>query len=497
MRFSSQTLAFLWILTLSLLTAGPLTNPAAGLQTEKVQTEALVKDVIARLQPPAHSRNSGFAYHFSKVEAFPDGNLAKIIPEVSREKGLIVHLKVTERALKNLPAMIEKLVQLVQISNSANIPGFENSDDFLPSRRFSSPMEWAETVWNAQAGSKAAELKLTRFELDAARNAEQKLPSPPYFQNRIASITKRLKLVHKEAEVESQARKMRWDRTRPDFRVLEKQELKLNALLLKNDRKGVRHLVEAYLPWPLMEPSEQTIWRNWLEAIETPDPKRLKLQFRGLGDDLLQKTKDGKVITLSPVLSRSKGNFTHRLRSLSTLRDQIGAKPSNEQAALTSSLPDEGATISRMMTNHAYDAQGSPFLSLSTYDIAQQFDSGKTHMRYGAFLIDERRLMPNFSSVSAEFEVLTPLFVFPDEMLAYAEAPHRKPNASIEAMSELWDQVEARMTKLGVPPEEVMQHHMSLDEKRFRIDAALKFEAMAKPQIGHRCLGALKKAFFE
>ncbi len=72
-----------------------------------------------------------------------------------------------------------------------------------------------------------------------------------------------------------------WETQKAKFPNLEAQTEKLNHLIARNDRAGVAKLLEDYLPWPLMEPTEKKAWSTWIESIRNPDPSNKELIFRG------------------------------------------------------------------------------------------------------------------------------------------------------------------------------------------------------------------------
>ncbi len=218
-----------------------------------------------------------------------------------------------------------------------------------------------------------------------------------------------------------------WKTTTGTLDKLERMEQKLNDLILNNDRKGVRQLLEAYLPWTVMEPVEANTWKTWLEAIENPDWSKTTVAFRGVkyDTDKIQRrqTPQGEVYGfMSTVLTKNQGNYTRRLRSLATNREKngdFGSKIRKEKI--------QTVKITDQMATHATDPVASNFLSF-TYDlgIANSFNGGvRGTQPLGGILVvkmDSRRLVPNLTTAfTFEMELLAPLIIFPDEVVIYEE----------------------------------------------------------------------------
>lgn len=221
------------------------------------------------------------------------------------------------------------------------------------------------------------------------------------------------------------------EKYRRDSQALERfeaMEEKLNDLLLKNDRKGVRQMLEAYLPWPVMEPMETQAWKTWLQAIEFPDFKNTVTAVRGLDfiTDKVQRLKlpngEERVAFMSTVLTKNQGSYTRRLRSLTTNREATGR--------LAENVP--GVQLTKQMSSHSIQPRASNFLSF-TYDAvtAMKFMGADTVAKNGqsipgggllAVRMDARRLFPNLiSGFHGEVELLAALVVFPDEVVNYRE----------------------------------------------------------------------------
>jgi hypothetical protein len=115
---------------------------------------------------------------------------------------------------------------------------------------------------------------------------------------------------------------------------------------------------------------------------------------------------------MSKVLVKNQGNYTRRLRSLDASRAKI---LQNYGKADTDIL-----SLSFLMRAHAVDPYASQFVSL-TPNVAIAYSFG--YEKKAAIMIDERRLFSNiYSKFSSETELLTPLIIFPDEIVYFDES---------------------------------------------------------------------------
>lgn len=395
-------------------------------ELDNAGAEKVLKKEIAAMNDFA-GPNDPWKIKLSVVPELAGDNLAQIVPEIAGEAdNLTIHLRVTKEALKNPAVVMEELIHLQQITG-APVPWKANTNF----KAFVHPFHWAEVVANAQAGSIQASEKIARLEVEAAHASddalsyyakqglfkEEKATIEKYLQARQAHAEELYAGVAKEARADTKAKNAAWERAKKVFDKLEAQSTKLNDLVAKNDRKGARKLVEQYLPWDLMEPSEKKAWTEWLEAMESPDAKKSKIVFRGMYDDMVMKNAKGEVYLMSTVLTKNQGSYTRRLRSLATMREKFGMEALRDADSVYN-LGKNPGSISVMMANHAIEAKGSPFLSTASYDVATKFGPRKL----GTFQIDERRLILNALSPDRylyQHEMLTPLFIFPDEVVHY------------------------------------------------------------------------------
>lgn len=392
---------------------------------EKDSTEVLKKRIseINTLMPA----DNASVVKYTLVDKLPDGALAHIVPELESDGKLSIHLKITPEGIKKPAVVMEEIIHLEQITNTMSIA----EGRFYT---FQHPFQWAETVANARSGSKPAILKLAGVEKEAAEAAQkaiisftsngiipkaQMLEMDNYLKARLESSEARLIELTKAARPEIRAQNQAWAKAKTVFDQIEASDVKFNELVAKNDRKGVREMISKYLPWDIMEPSEKIAWTEWLEALEKPDKSKLTLTFRGLEDDYIFRTPKGEPFFMSTVMTKNQGSYTRRLRSLSTLRDKFGTSLIRKTDPFVPLASEGPTTLSMLFKNHSIEAKGSPFLSTSNENVARRFGT----RRRAAFLIDDRRLVPNVvSGFSNEEEKLVPLVVFPDEVVHFEES---------------------------------------------------------------------------
>lgn len=388
-----------------------------------------------------------------KVDFVNTETHTEIIPEYT-EKGLTFRLRYDETAVKS-PALLVKDLALVTMLTStssfgSHSPAFSGSLDHKIHAEVESPHAVAELLTNVREGSPTAKARWNALQIDLLQNVELK---PLFVQemkltsNIIEDIRTELK-GHSEkldAEAAQFARKQqkaldKWKSETGSLDKLEAMQEKLDDLILKNDRKGVRQLLEAYLPWAVMEPVEANTWKIWLEAIEHPDHEKSTVAFRGLkyDTDKIQRrqTAQGEIFGfMSTVLTKNQGSYTRRLRSLSTNREKNGDIGFANHGSQVRSVK-----ITDQMTAHAKDPKASSFISF-TYDpaiayrfmgqnVTKEVKGETTSVPYGGILVvkmDSRRMIPNIPSMySSEIELLAPLIVFPDEVVTYKEGSFNK-----------------------------------------------------------------------
>jgi len=375
-------------------------------------------------------RHDQWQFVLKEVPSLPNGSSAQIVPEFSTPGRLDITLYITPSGAENPMVVLEEMIHIDQISG-AHTP--INSSGSRTS--YTNPFHWAETFTNAQLGSPSAMKKIIAAETQAVNLLPNYIGRPElsyllayqdyettgaYLRARKAHAIEMFKEVSKFEKDQMRGKKKEWDEKQTKLTELEKHPEKLNDLIAKNDRRGVRKLLEEYLPWPIMEPTEKKMWEQWLEAIENPDPGKKVLTFRGVDDDIIPRNAKGEPYLMSTVLTRNQGNYTRRLRSLTTMREKIGVEHyiHKFEDLIGNYKGNTGLTV--IMLNHMGEAKGSPFLSGSNSGVAMTFGQTKK----AAILIDQRRMLLNSQNyaIASEREVLIPLIVFPDEIVHLEDA---------------------------------------------------------------------------
>ncbi|MCM2279560.1 MAG: hypothetical protein NDJ89_15905 [Oligoflexia bacterium] len=363
------------------------------------------------------------------VPSLPDGALAEIVPELDETGHLTVVMKFTPEGAKNSMVVREELLHLRQIIGKTrdwDILGksftqwgkgaLDDGYDIIQ-KRLGSPWGWLEWVLNARAGSVPAQYQLALLERDVAQEiftAFQEGGTPEesaYAAKRLGHAERKLREIEPKYKAWKRTARQGIEAQKKLQKALDAQKDKIDAMIARNDRKGVAALVRQYLPWSTMEPSEKVAWRQWLDAIENPstNPKDKLVLVSGLNRDLLKKSSDGKsVFVMSKVLEKGQGNYNFRLRRLESMHEEIGRR-----VGIT-----EGPTsLVAALHYHAKDPRGSPFRSLTPNpDVAMNFSPPM-----GVFYMDKRRVLPNITGIASEQEYLTVIATFPDEFVHLSE----------------------------------------------------------------------------
>lgn len=362
-----------------------------------------------------------------------------------------ITLLLSERAAKN-PALV--LGELIVFSSLADFNATIIQTNLAG---LLSVFEYKELLYNLQHGSSSAKARILDYQIQLLRST--KFHGILSFLNNEADkllikLIDELPPLIKTANKYQRKNEKELIKKRKESNQLETYEamdLKLNHLVLANDRKGVRKMIEAYLPWVIMEPAEIQFWKTWLDAIEFPDLKNTIVAFRGLDYkyDKIQRDAMGNIALLSTVLTANQGSYTRRLRSLSTNRIKNGNPIFNPVAVrfqnINSLLSKQliSPLITKQFRKHAGNPDASSFLSFSLLpNIASGFSSGSIKVQKDdkttekvmggmvAVQIDKRRIFPNLTShYDGERELLVPLIVFPDEIIAFEEGEKAKNNS--------------------------------------------------------------------
>lgn len=365
-----------------------------------------------------------------KNVSLPDGKLAELVPEIDPEKGLVIKMRFTSEGWKNPLVIIEEAVHLTQISSGE---GF-----------FKHPIFWAEAALNAEYGSMRSREFMARAEVDAMdslaglmrhryNNLAELEKIDQYKEVRKKHAQKIVTNLKTKVRAENKTRKGISERWKDLHKALEAQELKLDDYIASGNRKKVAELVEAYMPWENMEPTEIAAWQRWIKTIEQPsaNPNDYELTFRGVAGDLVRESNDGGHFLMAKLLTKNQGSYTRRLRSLKTY---FGKKLDD---LAKSEIPIEFQSLAGVFKGHSYEPAGSPYLSSSVFSVASTFASdyyGKS--RIAAIKIDKNRSLMNLVSGYGEMEEMIPLIVFPDEIVELGDFSQTNPDEFIERVSQ-------------------------------------------------------------
>ncbi len=378
--------------------------------TGKKALEDAVSDLKKSLNTVGKQEEFAATAEMKVVNSLPDGKLAEIVPEFSPSKGLVVKVNITEEGLSKTGVVLEEIAHLSQIMG-----------DY-----FQHPIYWAEMTLNAKHGSRRAQHFLAKAEIDAMDlildghvGDIDISPIEGYLRSRKANAEKMVSNIKKLAGQESKSRNKFGKQWKQMQTALEGENLKLDDYIAKNDRKKVKELIEAFMPWEQMEPVEIASWTRWLDAIteQVPESKKIVL-FRGLSGDLVRRNDAGKPFLMSKLLTKNQGNYTRRLRSLKTYRSKMAQKAANE-------IPSDPSSLSMVMKAHSHEPFGSPFMSSADFSIANSFaegfESDTDKAGIAAININPNRITQNVVSEYGENERLIPLLLFPDEIVHLEE----------------------------------------------------------------------------
>lgn len=365
-------------------------------------------------------------YKIAKVPSIRGKTHTRIRPEYTPE-ALFIVFEYDDVALKNPELMIKDLTILLGLRWGLSNPHF-----------------WFELAANAESGSPLSLARMKNIEL-ALLSSNLAKSAVVFIENnndRNGKANQQLKTLLQSAAQEAEVLKAAALKYQQEARrlwvkqkaVAKEKNLgkKLDQMILNNDRKGVRQLLEAYLPWTLMEPREAKIWKVWLEAMEHPNLENSVVAFRGISHAqnkiLKLNTAGGEVRygILSNMLSANIGDVTSRLEVIENSFANNGDSRDTEDGLFVDKITDQ-------IRNHAIFPNNTPFISFSQFaEVAIRFIGGlglQGQNEGGALVavkIDSRRMIPNvLTKYLTERELLVPLIVFPDEIVQYQEYPNR------------------------------------------------------------------------
>ncbi len=396
--------------TRELLDELPSMESLGSARSARESLEKAVESLNDSLKYAGQREEFKAAAEMKVVNSLPDGKLAEIVPEFSSTKGLVVKVNITQQGLNNTGVVLEEIAHLSQITG-----------DY-----FKHPIYWAEMTLNAKHGSRRAQHFLAKAEIDAMDlvldgqvGDIDVTPIQAYLESRKANAEKMVSNIKKLAGQESKARNSFGKQWKQMQKSLQDQNLKLDDYIALNDRKKVKELIEAFMPWEQMEPVEIASWTRWLDAMtETVSESEKVVLFRGLSGDLVRRNDAGQPFLMSKLLTKNQGNYTRRLRSLKTYRSKMAQKAAGE-------IPSDPSSLSMVMKAHSHEPFGSPFMSSADFSIANSFAEGfednTDKAGIVALNINPKRITQNVISDYGENERLIPLLLFPDEIVHLEE----------------------------------------------------------------------------
>jgi hypothetical protein len=375
------------------------------------------------------SESGSLKIKVEKVTHLPNEAMAQIKPVLSNSDQYI-RIMVTEDAMSNrfIHTQIEEYLRAI---NGA---------------QWSNSQSWLEAYTNARAGSKQAMVALAESKVKLSYYTYGNDNFKEIYQSHVVpDLEQKYAVLNKDARADISARKKQFETRKIIFNELDKAEGQLKDLIAKNDRKAVARLVETYIPWELMEPSEKLFWKEWIEVMENPAPLEKRMfVLRGLDQGQHFLDAGGKPYVMSPILINNQGTYNRRLRSMTTMLD----KQFSQSVAL--SYADDPAWIKKMSTanrltvqmkQHSRDPMGSAFISFTKDpNIAQAF----SYNHVGLFAIDPRQAIPNhMSGYEEEVEILARMFLFPDESIGLMKSSEDIPKQVKTLLKEQFGEAKA------------------------------------------------------
>lgn len=387
----------------------------SGVNAHEQFNEA-VSELSLQLETNGRAEDYKATIEVSKNASLENGQMAEIRPSFVEGKGLVIKVNFTPEGWKNPLVVLEELIHLNQIVSRHSY--------------YKSPIFWAEIALNAEYGS----MRSRRFNAEAEVHAMDELENvflnayganedvKNYIEARRQHAKKIVSQFKKEERVENKFRKgitKKWKTLQTE---LEKNDLKLDDYIADNNRTKVAELIDAYMPWENMEPTEIAAWTRWIDSIANPSTNEADkmITFRGLGNDLVKESNDGGHYLMAKLLTKNQGNYTRRLRSLKTyFKKKLGPKAG-------SAMKLDVQSLAAAFKGHSNEPAGSPYLSTSVLDVASQFSTGSGSKRFAAIRMDKSRNLINLVSGYGELEQMVPLIIFPDEMLLYSEVSSKE-----------------------------------------------------------------------
>tara|TARA_R110000868_G_scaffold61524_3_gene186965 strand:- start:15006 stop:16580 length:1575 start_codon:yes stop_codon:yes gene_type:complete len=392
-------------------------------QSQTPSWSALAEQIQSGLRSIEHVTGSNQLIVKQTRVQLPEGVGARIVPDISEDGKFILTIEHSNDS-KGTRATVEAI--------------FEKLNDKTVLQTYYDFFEWAYNIKQGDADSIHSFHKIkaqaisTLDMIDSAETAAIKEQIDLRSQD-LDNLTSHIK---RERRLLEKARK---DLLSELDRAGESEQLK--RLVAEGKRAEVADLLEKYLPREQMAPFESKFWDQMVDVIRNPVPVKDRiLVFRGIDEDMVygsmgsagkELTKEeavasSKAFMMSSMMTKNQGTWNRRLRSLQTMNEKfLGSHNTTGSSEWTSNF-----RISTFFKQHSRNPQGSPFLSFTPkIDVAVQFGRKRT----AAYLVDPRALLANATTgYTSEFEFLTSLVTFPDELVdIYDEELHGvMPNAA-------------------------------------------------------------------
>ncbi len=378
-------------------------------QTSSSSWSSIAKQAQSKLTSIESSTGKSNLKVFAVQESLPEGVAARFVPEITDSGEFIIRVFYAKADDIHAQAYVSNLVNLL------------TNRDVL--QTYYDLFEWFYNIKEGHAESIEAFHKLKMQVLEGLQPVDTAQSSLVLenLNDRSSDLENLTKSLKRERRLAEKARK---DLLSSLDRAGDTEQLK--TLVAAGKREEVAALLEKYLPKEQMSPFEVKFWDQMLEVIRNPLPiKDRVLVFRGIDEDMIYSAlneagkelskedalANSKGFMMSSMMTKNQGTWNRRLRSLQTVNEKfLGFNNKTKSAEWTQYF-----RISTFFKQHSRNPQGSPFLSFTPKaSVARSFGEKRT----AAYLVDPRALLANATTgYTTEFEFLTSLVTFPDELV--------------------------------------------------------------------------------
>lgn len=249
-------------------------------QTLQEMIEIVVADMAQMRTRVEWESSKNFTALFSaqKVASIPGSGHTQVTVEYLPQGGVHFRLLFDDVALLKPEALAPDLVAFFTIARTlernvlfgktAPVRNILNAPDvgLMAQREIRGPYMIAELLSNLANGSLTAQSRWKTLQIEALKTTtlnpavSQRLNlSNKLFEESLTQIKSEKQDLDARTRAFLRSQQLSIDQWRKQSQALEAHEAnekKLNDLILDNDRRGVRRLLESYLPWAVMEPSE-------------------------------------------------------------------------------------------------------------------------------------------------------------------------------------------------------------------------------------------------